>query len=366
MTERPDALSDSLLAASSLDQAWTLPGSWYTDPAVYRYELEHVFASAWQLIGHRNSLAKAGDFLVSDIAGAPVLAVRDRSDKIRAFYNVCRHRAGPVATGHGNCTLLRCRYHGWVYELDGSLRHAPEMDGTRNFDATTIGLEGLELGVTDSLLFVRNSGESALVADIARVVREINDRIGPQTLGSHRLYQRVSYDMRCNWKVYVDNYLEGYHIPQVHPELAEILDYRQYVTETFAGYSLQHSSIESATAAYSAGDAYYYFVFPNIMLNILPGRLQTNVVIPLGPDRCRVDFDYYYLETESAAAREQITEDLSFGDLVQQQDVAICQQVQTGLSSGSYERGRLSAKREAGVHHFQECLRSVFRNATQR
>ncbi|MBT8131393.1 MAG: aromatic ring-hydroxylating dioxygenase subunit alpha, partial [Gammaproteobacteria bacterium] len=173
----------------------------------------------------------------------------------------------------------------------------------------------------------------------------------------------VSYRINCNWKVYIDNFLEGYHIPQVHPELAEVLDYRDYQTETFDGYSLQHSKIETATAAYNVGEAFYYFIFPNIMLNILPGRMQTNLVIPLGPTQCQVDFDYYYTDVSSADALNQIEEDLRFGDLVQQQDGVICEQVQCGLASGSYHRGRLSVAREAGVHHFQQCLRQAFRQA---
>ncbi|MBT8131965.1 MAG: aromatic ring-hydroxylating dioxygenase subunit alpha, partial [Gammaproteobacteria bacterium] len=98
------------------------------------------------------------------------------------------------------------------------------------------------------------------------------------------------------------------------------------------------------------------------MLNILPGRLQSNLVIPLAANRCRVDFDYYYVDTESENGRQQIKEDLQFGDLVQRQDGVICEQVQRGLESGSYTQGRLSVLREAGVHHFQECLRSTFRS----
>ncbi|MDH3767298.1 MAG: aromatic ring-hydroxylating dioxygenase subunit alpha [Gammaproteobacteria bacterium] len=363
MIERPRILLDEHLQTTRLERAWTAPACWYTDPGMHAWELDTVFRPAWQLLGHVGSLVNPGDFLVSDIAGAPVLAVCDRDQRINSFYNVCRHRAGPVAAGRGQCSLFRCRYHGWVYGLDGTLRHTPELGEMAGFNRGSHGLHGIESHITDSLLFVRQSNTNrANGTDIDRVMREIDARISPQQLGNQTFHTSVSYTIDCNWKVYVDNYLEGYHIPQVHPELADILDYRDYKTEILDGYSLQYSNIESATSAYSAGAAYYYFIFPNTMLNILPGRLQTNVVIPLAHNRCRVDFDYYYTDTESDSARVQIDEDLRFGDLVQQQDGTICEQVQRGLASGSYEQGRLSVAREACVHHFQECLRKVFRD----
>lgn len=364
MSNRPDTLRDEHLVSMELASASTAPATWYTDPQFHRWEQETVFASAWQLVGHESSVSTPGDYLVSDIAGAPVLVVRDKEGSLNAFYNVCRHRAGPVAQGQGNCQLLRCRYHGWVYGLDGALRHAPELGEATGFEPDQNGLHGIESCKAQSLLFVRRNGDRpVLVSDIDQLMSAINKRIAPQDISSQTLHQRVSYTMRCNWKVYVDNYLEGYHIPQVHPELADVLDYRDYTTETFAGYSLQHSKIETATAAYNAGKAFYYFIFPNVMLNILPGRLQTNAVIPLAHDRCRVDFDYYYTDTESPRAREQIEQDLEFGDLVQKQDGDICERVQMGLESGVYDQGRMSVRREAGVHHFQECLRAVFRQA---
>ena len=171
------------------------------------------------------------------------------------------------------------------------------------------------------------------------------------------------YEVGCNWKVYIDNYLEGYHVPHVHPGLNKLLDYRSYVTQTARWYSFQWSPLESGDELYGNGDALYYWMWPNTMLNIVPGRLQTNRVVPLGIDRCRVEFDFYYAMDDSRRrARRDAPADLSFSDEVQVEDLTICEDVQRGLSSGSYVAGRLNPLRENAVHHFHELLRATYRD----
>ena len=176
------------------------------------------------------------------------------------------------------------------------------------------------------------------------------------------------YSVACDWKVYVDNFLEGYHLPLVHPELCKTLDVSAYVTETFARHSLQHSPIRERGdgSVYGEGDAFYYFVFPNVMLNVLPGRLQTNVVVPDGPGRCRVLFDFFYGDVDSPEAQAQIAADLAFSDAVQQEDIEICERVQIGLASRGYDRGRFSVECEAGVHHFQALLKTAIAEGLDR
>jgi choline monooxygenase len=195
-----------------------------------------------------------------------------------------------------------------------------------------------------------------LMARVDEVVVGIAERIAPVDLSALRFHYRVVYEVACNWKVYVDNFLEGYHLPRVHPGLSKVLDYRSYATELASWHSLQHSPLRDAADVYGDGDAWYYFVFPNIMLNIMPGRLQTNVVIPDGLDRCRVVFDYYF--SGEGAARSEA--DIAFSDEIQREDVAICELVQRGLLSGGYEPGRLSPQCESGVWHFQNLLRGAY------
>src|SRR6185503_3519691 len=188
------------------------------------------------------------------------------------------------------------------------------------------------------------------------------ERIGKPGLAGLRFARRVDYEVRCNWKVYVDNFLEGYHVPYVHPELFKLYDFQNYRTEVFDWYSLQVGPLASnGNNVYAGGrEALYYQIYPNFMLNILPGRLQTNQVIAIAHDRCRVVFRYFYDDIESPAAHKRIEDDLAYSDSVQAEDIEICERVQEGLSSRAYDRGRFSVPFEGGVHHFQSLLRRAY------
>lgn len=349
------------LAVQTLDHASALPARFYTEASVVGLDRRAVFDRSWQVLAHVCQLENAGDHVVADLAGLPALAVRGADGEIRAFHNVCRHRAGPIALCDGlGAKSLRCRYHGWTYALDGALKSAPEMASAADFDVSAIRLPQLQVRIWQGLVF-------ACVADDApsfdALIAGIDARIGAQRgLADYAHHQRAGYDIDCNWKVYVDNFLEGYHIPHVHPALKRMLDYRSYITELQDLHSLQWSPLESDASLYGNGDALYYWLWPNTMLNILPGRLQTNRVVPKGVDRCRVEFDFYYPRDDSAAAAARRAADLAFSDEVQGEDLGICADVQRGLASGSYIAGRLNPLRESAVHHFHELLRRAYRD----
>jgi choline monooxygenase len=345
------------LAAQKLACARALAAYFYRDESSDQLDRRAVFARSWQLMGPASRLGALGDHVVGEIAGVPVIVVCGEDGRLRGFHNVCRHRAGPLATCDGTgARRLRCRYHGWTYGLDGRLRSAPDMDGAVDFDPAVIRLPEIRLATWRGLLF-------AALDDAAPPLEELmaglDEQLPDGALAGYMFHRRVSYDIACNWKVYVDNYLEGYHVPHVHPGLNRMLDYRSYATETGRWHSLQYSPLESAGELYGSGEALYCFVWPNTMLNVLPDRLQTNRVLPAGAAHCRVDFDYYYPEEVNAEARH--TADQAFSDQVQAEDVTICEQVQRGLSSGSYVAGRLNPRRESGVHHFHELLRAAYR-----
>ncbi|MDX1439863.1 MAG: SRPBCC family protein [Rubricoccaceae bacterium] len=351
-----------------LSQAETIPAAWYTHSAFHAFDEEHVMAKSWQVVGHMSQLVAPGDYVTAMIAGNPVVVVRDKEGDIRAFYNVCKHRGGPLATescGHLRKGVLQCQYHGWTYLLDGSLRGVPRFDRTDLFDKKDFGLTPVHLAEWEGLLFVTLEEDPN---PIDEQLGGIADRIAPQKLHSKQFHSRVTYSVACNWKVYVDNYLEGYHIPLVHPELNTMLDYRNYVTETHPQYSLQHSPLKGDNGVYNAdgGDAFYYWIFPNIMLNILPGRLQVNRVIPIAADRCDVIFDYYYDDLTSPEAQKSIAEDMEFSEKVQQEDMDICEHVQRGLASRAYDKGRFSVDAEVGVYHFQCLLKEAYKRALSR
>jgi choline monooxygenase len=343
-----------------VERAETIPARWYRDPGFHELEREAVFGRSWQHVGHASQIPEVGDHLVAMVARKPILVVRAGDGAIHAFFNVCRHRGGPLALKDGHATMLQCRYHGWTYRLDGMLRGVPRFNRTELFDKRDYGLLPVRLAEWQGLLFVHVAPESeALDAVLAGVA----ERMAPMRLDELAFVTRVDYEVRCNWKVYVDNYLEGYHVPHVHPELCSLYDFQAYRTETRGWYSLQVGPLSGKDTPYgvSSGEALYYWVFPNFMLNVLPGRLQTNTVLPLAPDHCRVIFRYYYADTTSAAARKVIEDDLAFSDTVQAEDIEICERVQEGLESGVYDRGRFSPDMETGVHHFQSLLKDAFR-----
>ena len=356
------ALVPEELDIQPLEQSETIPSSWYVDPIFHEFDKEAIFSQTWQHIGPASGVEQPGDQLVSTAAGNPIIAVRDQERQLRAFYNVCRHRGGPIALHDCNTKVLQCKYHGWTYLLDGSLRGTPRFDRTELFDKKDYGLVPVRLDAWERMLFV-NLAENG--RPLAPLFEGIKERISPLALSTKKFVRRITYEVHANWKVYVDNYLEGYHLPYVHPELCNLLDYRNYVTETFEWYSLQHSPIQQGNNLYgsSADPAYYFFIWPNFMLNILPGRLQTNTVIPVAHNQCLVRFDYYYDDISSEGALKMIEEDVAYSDTVQKEDMEICEHVQRGLESRAYNKGRFSVECENGVHHFQSLLKKAYRQA---
>lgn len=354
MTQPPDKND---LATQPLEHAFALAATFYSGAESAERDRKAVFARGWQLLAHVEQLAEPGDHVVGEIAGVPLLLVRGNDGILRALHNVCRHRAGPLALCNGRgAKRLRCHYHGWTYALDGQLLNATEMDDACDFTVAAIRLP--ETHVAEWRGFVFAALDPA--ASFAEIIEGIDARLGERQLAGYVFHRHYAYDIDCDWKTYIDNYLEGYHVPHIHPELNRMLDYRDYVIETSRWHSLQHSPLSSDRTLYGDGEALYWFVWPNTLLNVLPDRVQTNRVIPLAPGKCRVTFDYFY-PRDADDVESRHTRDHDFSDLVQRQDVDMCEIVQRGLVSGSYVAGRLNPKRENGVHHFHELLREAYR-----
>jgi choline monooxygenase len=354
--------------STSLAGASTAPASWYTDARILELEHRTVFSSSWQVAGRVDQVREPGQFIACAIAGEPILVIRGIDKILRGFFNVCRHHAAAVVTQPAGTTqYLRCPYHGWTYDLQGALIHTPEFGGVANFDRSANGLVPVEIGEWQRWLFAKlEPGGPSLQERLSRVLIE---RLEPLNVEQLHWFERRRYTLNCNWKVFIDNYLDGgYHVPHIHGGLSSVLDNSAYKIETGERFCLQSSPMvadkaESQTAGLRTGErALYYWIYPNFMINIYEGVMDTNLVIPLAVDRTEVIFDYYFADV-SQAARERNHASIAVSEQIQAEDAAICESVQQGLSSRAYHSGRLSVRREAGEHLFHRLLFSDYRSA---
>jgi phenylpropionate dioxygenase-like ring-hydroxylating dioxygenase large terminal subunit len=344
-----------------LAEASTIPSAWYVDAGVADLESENVFSKTWQVIGRTDQIQKPGDFLTFTVAGEPIVAVRGTDGQLRAFYNVCRHHAAAVVTEPcGHAQILHCPYHGWNYGLDGSLKGMPEFEGVKGFDRTANGLVPVKVATWEKFVLVNLDSNAE---PVERFLGRIMQRMAPLEVTKLHYVASRQYDIACNWKVFVDNYLDGgYHVPHLHKGLNSVLDYKQYTIENEDRYCLQSSPMvssdeDAATGATRKGDrAWYFWQYPNFMINCYAGYMDTNLVIPVDVDHCRVIFDFYFGEIATEAARKYNEESIAVGDRVQSEDLGICEAVQRGLKSRAYGAGRLSVRREAGEHLFHRLL----------
>lgn len=361
----PESLREIIYAYNDrapVAEAHTIPSAWYVDPRIAELEKQSVFGRTWQAVGRLDQVAERGQFFTADLAGEPIVVARGADGELRAFYNVCRHHAAAVVTEpQGSAANFRCPYHGWTYGTDGTLKGTPDFDGVCNFDRAENGLVPIRVATWEKFVFV-NLGAQA--APLKEFLGALVARVKPLRLGSLHFFERRIYELNCNWKVYVDNYLDGgYHVPHLHKGLNSVLNYANYTIENEDRFCLQSSPVETSGASADAdaaatrqgSRANYFWQYPNFMLNWYEGYLDTNLVLPISIDRCRVIFDFYFTGTD-AAAKEYNRQSIAVSHRVQEEDVDICESVQRGLHSRAYRAGRLSVRREAGEHLFHRLL----------
>ena len=348
-----------------LSQASTIPARWYVEPRIAELERLSVFSKTWQLVARTDQVSAAGQFVTISVAGEPVVVVRDGDGVLRAFYNVCRHHAAAVVTQPcGSASLLRCPYHGWNYGLDGSLKGMPEFEGVENFDRAQNGLVPIRVETWECFVFVNLDDNAQSLPDF---LGGLVKRVAPLGVGKLHYFDRRIYNINCNWKVFVDNYLDGgYHVPHLHKGLNSVLDYKKYTIENEDRYCLQSSpmtasSEDALTGAARKGDrAWYFWQYPNLMINCYEGYMDTNLVIPVDVDHCTVIFEFYFANIDEAH-REYNEQSVNVGARVQEEDLGICEDVQRGLKSRAYAAGRLSVRREAGEQLFHRLLAADLR-----
>jgi len=346
------------LIDSDICKAQTLPSRFYTDESTFA-SIISGFSSCWHFAAHESQLAENNVLPLEhmeSLVGESMLLTRD--DVIRCLSNVCTHRGMLISTEACSGSTLRCRYHGRTFGLDGCFRNMPEFEEVEGFPSPTDDLPSFDMKRWKGLLFTGNNPSR-----FTECLEELEARIGwmPIETFEHDPSRHRSYDIDANWALYVDNYLEGFHIPYVHGDLHEELDYDSYRTELFEGGVLQVGMARDGESCFDLPEsspdygqsiaAYYYWLYPGLMLNYYPWGLSVNLVIPISVNRTRIL--YHGFVWDSSKLGQGAGGDL---DKVESEDQEIVEATQRGVSSGAYDRGRYSPTRETGVHHFHRIL----------
>src|SRR5215471_2454148 len=235
-----------------LDHAWTIPSPWYFDPGIAEMEEQSVFGKTWQVAGRADQAGENGSFFTADVAGEPIVIVRGDDGVLRAFYNVCRHHAAAVVTEAQGCAKnFRCPYHGWTYGNDGALKGMVEFEGVHDFDRAKNGLVQIPVDTWENFVYINLNGQAGSLQNFLGKVPELVTPL--QLTKKLKYFDRRIYTLQCNWKVYVDNYLDGgYHVPHAHKGLSSVVEYTKYTIENFERSCLQSSPLDSSTALESA------------------------------------------------------------------------------------------------------------------
>jgi len=330
--------------------ARTLPARLYRDSALYQEERRKIFAQSFHLAAHEMMVPDAGNVYALTIAGYPLMIVRQDDGSLRAFHNVCRHRAGPLAQeGASNCgEHLTCRYHGWKYERDGRLRSATGFGPAENFDPRDYALFPAAVKTWRGFIFVAPDADARgfdeFIAPLARHAARLK-------LEDFRFAERRTHTIACNWKTYVENYLEGYHVDAVHPALAAEVDAAKYRVTMEGMIAIHEAPSRNPSAVY---DGLWAWAFPVLGVNVYADGLMMERMWPIGEGRTELDYLFFFREGLGTARKEEI---MAMSETVTAEDKTICEAVQKNLDAGIYDTGALSPTHEIGVAWFQAEIR---------
>jgi phenylpropionate dioxygenase-like ring-hydroxylating dioxygenase large terminal subunit len=347
----------------------------YLDPALLEREHERIFERTWQLAGHVARLPHPGSYITAMAGRQPVLVVRDEDGEVRAFRNVCRHRASRLLSGSGTCKrAIRCRYHGWTYRLDGTLIGVPEhRQYGPELDKPSLSLHPVRAELLCGLIFVNLDPDAAPLAELTAGLAE---RLAPYDIPSLVPYSSYRGTEPANWKVVAENYLEGYHIPIAHPGLMRLLDYGRYDVEVHGGWVWFEAPLRDEVSGNRLARLYdrlvtpmpglaaehrrvwrYAYIYPNTTIDLYPDQIGTWQILPDGTDADRDVFDSYRHPRAGVRTRAVHRINNRFNTLVLNEDIDLVDNVQQGLHTRGYSCGPLSA-REAGVAWFADRVRA--------
>ena len=348
-------------------EATTFPAEMYTSAKVYQLEKERIFGKTWYYVGHLSQLQGPGSFFTVDIAEQPLVILQNKVGELRGFFNVCTHRAGPVALGSGKCSRLTCLYHAWSFDLEGNLRGIPDMETAENFDLVSHALPAVKVDTWGPFIFVNLDPNCQ---PLAVQLGELPEMFKRYRLSEWARVHSIDYWTDTNWKLYVENNVENYHEPSVHPILAKY--YNHIEAEARAYYYLQYTpsltdseginsspkpglNIEGLNAREMNGVSTISF-FPNFAWIMGPNVAIIYLIDPQGVSRTRVRWDWLVPNTAAAKAPENLEPLIEFFDNIQKEDLQLLPEVQKRIQSLGYHPGRLSPTREVGTHLFQELV----------
>lgn len=361
MTLKPRVSNDVM--NSDVAEAATIPSRYYTDTTLYKLAQDRIFARSWHFATDTDRLKTPGQVLnwtmCEGSLNEPLMLTRDNDDKVHCLSNVCTHRGAVLVEADCHLKQIRCRYHGRRFSLDGQFQSAPGFEDVCNFPAPSDNLPSVPIETWEKFIF--GSLSPAFAFD--DLVGEMKERVGFLPLKDAYFSKKDTRDyvVNANWALYCDNYLEGLHVPYIHPSLTQLLDTKNYTTELQPLGVLQVGGAANPADAFDlpkdhpdygkAIAAYYYFLFPNMMWNFYPWGLSINLVLPMSVDKTRIKF-ITYIWDESRMAQYS-PQDI---DRTEREDEAVVELVQKGVSSRLYDRGRYSKQWEDGVHHFHRWL----------
>lgn len=346
-----------------IKKAETLPGKIYHSDIMFETAKEKFFASSWQVIGPTTLCRLNGDIhpfsYMENYLEEPLILVRDHQNQIRCLSNVCTHRGNILVEHPCSGREITCCYHGRRFGLDGCFKSMPEFSEVENFPTERDHLTQLSLKS-----FAGNWFTSLSPAfNFETVFDDIKNRLSFLSLDQLILDDEKSQDylVKANWALYVENYLEGFHIPFVHPSLAKSIDFKNYSSEIGEYHNLQLGIVKSGEPQFEIPEghqdygknvgAYYYWVFPNLMFNFYPWGLSLNIIQPIDKKLTRVSFKSFILDPTMLGKG-------AGGDLdtVEKEDEAIVEKVMKGVGSRFYDKGRYAPRLEQGVHHFHQLI----------
>ena len=335
----------------------------YVDAAWFRADMLGILARSWQWVCHVEKLREPGAFVAVEIAGQPVAVLRDKTGSLRAFYNVCKHRAHQLLSGEGQTSRIMCPYHAWVYALDGRLVRAPHTETLEDFKAGDICLDEVQVEEFCGFVYINLDGQAPALSEqsgnLETEIRHWAPDIDKLTHG-----HRLTYDIKSNWKNVVDNFLECYHCPTAHKDFCDLVDMDTYKVTTYGIYSSHMAEAgKGANSAYDVSNATVrthavWWLWPTTCLMRYPGRSSMIVlnVIPVGPNRTLETYDFF-LETPEPDPME-LDAIRYLDEVLQVEDIGLVESVQKGMETPAFTQGRIvndpdgSGKSEHAVHHF--------------